>query len=254
MKRVAVVLLVLAVAVTAEAQRFRFRLPPRPAPPLFGNVFIRRGTANGSAKGVTFSHWTHRLRYTCRVCHLELDFAMKSNATEITEAANRSGAYCGACHDGKTAFGPSEENCERCHTGSAATEPKGFEKLLDLPSARYGNTVDWSRAIAGGAITPAQSLSKDFKPMALDTTLSLEADWNFVPPAIFPHAEHVRWLDCANCHPSIFNVKKKTTRHFSMQYNLAGQFCGACHLRVAFPMDDCRRCHPEMKGQPETMR
>ncbi|HVR37486.1 MAG TPA: c(7)-type cytochrome triheme domain-containing protein [Thermoanaerobaculia bacterium] len=65
-----------------------------------------------------------------------------------------------------------------------------------------------------------------------------------------PHAEHVRWLDCANCHPAIFNIRKKTTKHFSMRFNLAGEFCGACHLRVAFPLDDCMRCHPAMENQP----
>ena len=28
---------------------------------------------------------------------------------------------------------------------------------------------------------------------------------------------------------------------------LNGEFCGVCHLTVAFPMDDCQRCHPGMK-------
>jgi c(7)-type cytochrome triheme protein len=226
-----------------------FHLPPRPPFDRYGNVLIRRGTANGSAKAVSFSHWSHRLRYTCRVCHLELDFNFKRNTTEITEEANRKGAFCGACHDGRTAFGHTEANCARCHTGDAATAAD-FARLSELPRSMFGNGVDWSRAIANGSIAPTTSLSKDFKPLTLDTTLSLEAEWNFVSPAVFPHADHVRWLDCANCHPAIFNVKKKTTKHFSMRYNLAGDFCGACHLRVAFPLDDCTRCHPEMKDQP----
>lgn len=172
---------------------------------------------------------------------------MKHNTTEITEEANRKGAFCGACHDGKIAFGQTEPNCSKCHTGDTSASVGGFSKLDRLPLAMYGNGVDWSAALASGRITPSSSLGRDFKPLELDTTLTLEAEWNFVPPAIFPHADHVRWLDCANCHPSPFNIKKKTTAHFSMQRNLAGEFCGVCHLRVAFPMDDCKRCHPKMK-------
>lgn len=228
----------------------QFRLPAHPRPVLFGNVLIRRTTATGTVKPVAFSHWSHRSRYTCRVCHLELDFAMRTNSTEITEEANRQGAYCGACHDGKTAFGHTEENCAKCHTGTLATVPDGFLKLSDLPPSKFGNGIDWSRAIATGEIKPAASLTKDFKPLILDTTLTLEAEWNFVPPVTFPHLEHVRWLDCANCHPAIFNPKKKSTRHFTMRFNLAGEFCGVCHLRVAFPLNDCKRCHPAMENPP----
>ena len=239
-----------AIAIAGAAGAQQFRLPRHPRPVLFGSILIQRTTGKSPIKPVAFSHWSHRLRYTCRVCHLELDFAFMTNATEITEDANRKGAYCGACHDGRTAFGHAEENCAKCHTGTIESVPDGFLKLDDLPKSKFGNGIDWSRALANGDIHPAASLTGAYKPMALDTTLSLDAEWNFVPPATFPHAEHVRWLDCANCHPSIFNIKKKTTRHFSMRLNLTGQFCGTCHLRVAFPLDDCQRCHPAMERQP----
>jgi c(7)-type cytochrome triheme protein len=53
----------------------------------------------------------------------------------------------------------------------------------------------------------------------------------------------VQWLDCNNCHPDNFNIKKKTTKHFSMERILKREFCGVCHLTVAFPMDDCKRCY-----------
>ena len=253
MKRLAATAAILLIATAASAQEMsrRFKLPPHPPAAVYGDVLIRRLTADGPAKPVVFSHWRHRTRYTCRVCHLELDFQFKRNATPITEEANRKGQYCGACHNGVIAFGQTEANCARCHTGAIAERPDDFKMLSDLPWSPYGNGVDWSRALAGGAIKPAGSLSKDFETIPMDKMLTLEAEWNFVAPAVFPHTEHVRWLDCANCHPSIFNIKKKTTKHFSMTYNLAGDFCGVCHLRVAFPMDDCIRCHPTMKSQPQ---
>ena len=240
----------LLVATYAAAQPLPFHLPKHPRPVLYGTILIRRATRTGPMKSVVFSHWSHRVRYTCRVCHLELDFAMQTNSTEITEDANRRGAYCGACHNGRIAFAQTEANCARCHTGTTDEVPDGFVKLLDLPPAKFGNTIDWTRALASGEIHPAQSLAKGYEPLPFDKKLSLEADWNFVSPATFPHAEHVRWLDCANCHPEPFNIKKKTTKHFSMRFNLAGEFCGRCHLRVAFPLDDCQRCHPEMKERP----
>ena len=34
--------------------------------------------------------------------------------TLITEDANKKGKYCGACHDGKTAFGHTGDNCDKC--------------------------------------------------------------------------------------------------------------------------------------------
>lgn len=225
-----------------------FKLPEHPPAEVFGNLLINRSAAFAKVKPVVFSHWSHRLRYTCRVCHLELDFALKRNGTGITEEANRGGAYCGACHDGKTAFGHTEANCARCHTGEIRSAGEGFARLAGLPPAKFGNGVDWSAALASGRITPADTLSPGQKRMTIDRTVSLDAEWAMVPPAVFSHADHTRWLDCANCHPAIFNIKKKTTQHFSMKAILAGEFCGACHLNVAFPLDDCRRCHPRMKG------
>jgi len=99
-----------------------------------------------------------------------------------------------------------------------------------------------------GLIKPRQSmLDAQYAPIAFDKNLSLEAKWRYVPPAIFPHDAHKQWLDCSNCHPDIFNVKKKTTEHFEMKYILESKFCGVCHLKVAFPLNDCKRCHPAMK-------
>lgn len=241
-------LIALFAAYVSIAHAQTFRLPPHPPPAEFGNIVISRTTAGTHTAPVVFSHRTHRLRYTCRVCHLDLDFAFKRNATEITEEASRRGEYCGACHNGKISFGHTSDDCGRCHTDAPQMNDETRGMLADLPVSKFGNTIDWSAALSAGKIQPVSSLSRGFEPLTLDTTLSLEAEWNFVPPAIFPHAEHVRVLDCANCHPSIFNVKKKGTQHFSMKSNLAGEFCGVCHLRVAFPMDDCRRCHPAMKA------
>ncbi|MFQ5530630.1 MAG: c(7)-type cytochrome triheme domain-containing protein, partial [Gemmatimonadota bacterium] len=61
-----------------------------------------------------FPHWVHRIRFQCRVCHLEL-FEPRLGANEITMAAIDEGRFCGRCHNGNTAFDVSFDSCQRCH-------------------------------------------------------------------------------------------------------------------------------------------
>jgi len=225
--------------------------PPPPPPYEYGNLLINRTSEKNGMKPVTFSHWLHRQDFTCRVCHFELEFNMKVNTTEISEKTNKAGLHCGAqkCHDGKAAFGLDKPNCEKCHNGDIAYGKEKFAELASrLPKSEFGNHIDWAKARNKRQIIPYHYLtvkpSKDFK---FTSKLSLEAEWPNVPPAVFSHKSHVAWLDCNNCHPDIFNIQKKTTKHFEMDRILKGEFCGVCHLNVAFPMAHCKACHPAMK-------
>jgi len=234
----------------ASAATF-WELPKLPKPHLFGDILIDRLSSENGVEPVFFSHWRHRTKYTCRVCHWELDFSFKAGETLMTETDNRNGLYCGMCHDGKTAFGHTEGNCQRCHTGKKVSDIGKFKALRDnLPKDKFGNGINWAAAIKTGRISPLYSIYKpEEKPLKFKKRLWLKAEWPYVPPAYFPHDIHVQWLDCGSCHPDIFKIKKKTTKHFLMKYILEEKFCGVCHLRVAFPMDDCKRCHPSMKAE-----
>ncbi len=225
-----------------------FNLPKLPPPPQFGNVLISRLTHSSTHPPVNFSHWLHRRHYTCRVCHFELNFAMKANATDITEEKIKRGEYCGACHNDKITFGVSEGTCSICHTGNITSTDVRFSELKGLPKAHYGDQVNWVKALRNKQIKPRQSLyTENFEPIPFDKTLRLEPEWNLVKTkAIFPHQKHTEWLDCADCHPDIFNIKKKGTKHFRMDLINDGLFCGVCHLKVAFPIQDCKRCHPDL--------
>ena len=225
-----------------------WNFPPLPQPYMYGNILINRVSEKNNVKAVYFPHWSHRTKFTCRVCHYELDFAFDVNVTEITEEDNRNGIFCGTCHNGKVAFAHTEEHCSRCHTGTVSLGREKFRELAKtLPDGYFGNEVDWGRAIKEKTITPLYSIfNKEEEPMAFDKDLWLSATWNYVPPAYFPHEGHTQWLDCANCHPEIFNIRKKTTKNFAMKYILNKKFCGVCHLKVAFPLDDCKGCHPAM--------
>ena len=70
---------------------------------------------------VTFSHKVHTMDagLECDSCHDDL-FEMESGAAQEKEdfnmAAFEEGKYCGACHDGDTAFSVKEDDkCSACH-------------------------------------------------------------------------------------------------------------------------------------------
>ncbi|MEN8256237.1 MAG: c(7)-type cytochrome triheme domain-containing protein [Thermodesulfobacteriota bacterium] len=247
---VLLVMMLLAASRQADAKNY-WNLPPLPPAHEYGDILIDRLSATNGVKAVFFSHWSHRSKYTCRVCHWELGFAFKAGGTDMTESDNRNGLFCGKCHDGKVAFGHSQGHCQRCHTGTRASSFEKFIELQDnLPRDRFGNEINWAEAIDTEQIRPLYSIFKpQEKPLGFRKELVLEAEWLYVPPAYFPHEVHAKWLDCGSCHPDIFNIKKKATEHFRMKYILEEKFCGVCHLRVAFPMNNCKRCHPALKRE-----
>jgi c(7)-type cytochrome triheme protein len=78
---------------------------------------------NSEAEGVApviFPHWFHRIRFQCSVCHVELGIKMGAGATGIRMQDLIDGRYCGACHDGGTAW--SIDNCDLCHSGKPGLE------------------------------------------------------------------------------------------------------------------------------------
>lgn len=225
-----------------------FDLQPTLSSDQYGNILISRTSTANNVKPVSFSHWIHRQKYTCRVCHSELDFNMKVNTTEITESASRAGKFCGACHNGRESF-KHTGNCDKCHTGEIGSGRERYEELMTkpFPFNQYGNGIDWVESQRRGLIKPKNYLKKKSTDIPFEKTLFLETEWSIVTPSIFPHKAHIEWLECGSCHPELFNIKKKTTKDLNMKTILQGQYCGVCHLNVAFPMDDCRRCHPQMK-------
>jgi c(7)-type cytochrome triheme protein len=229
-------------------------MPPDGPPEAFGNVVYRRLAKKKGMAPVVFQHWTHRARFTCRVCHFELPFSMRKNASQITRAAYLRGEFCGACHNGKLAFSAAEEakNCDRCHMYDTGYLKAEFERFAaDMPPGFSGNQIDWAKALNTGAIKPRSFLSSNLpvpplpekiaRPLKLGNANSREV-------VLFSHAEHMAEMDCSNCHPDIFSMKKTGVERFTMEDNIYGLYCGACHMRTAFPMNDCHRCHPGMKS------
>lgn len=238
----------------ADVQAFGVK-KKRPKLHEYGNVLINNFSAKEKIGPVVFKHWLHRSMYTCRLCHVDIGFAMQAGETGITEKYNNDGFYCGTCHNGKEAFGPQEtnragetvSNCNRCHSHGKVVEFKyefyAFRK--QFPPERFGNGIDWLTAEEQnlvnikdrlGEISSRASKIKDPKKF------ELSGGEPTMPDIIFSHKKHTVWNGCDLCHPDIFIVKKGYAP-YSMQDIFAGRYCGVCHGTVAFPNLDCRRCH-----------
>ncbi|MDZ4384697.1 MAG: c(7)-type cytochrome triheme domain-containing protein, partial [Nitrospirota bacterium] len=120
-------------------------------------------------------------------------------------------------------------------------------ELAKLPKDQYG-LVDWAVAIKSGLVKPLDSLepgAAPAPPFNLDIVVHTKS--NFMPDVVFPHYTHTLWLTCTNCHVQIFQMKAGGNPEMTMPKIAAGEYCGRCHNRVAFPLTDCARCHVKPK-------
>ena len=225
------------------------------SPDRYGVIVFRDQAAKRGVNPVVFSHQSHRTRFTCKVCHLELEFLMEKGSSEITREDNLEGRLCGVCHNGEDAFSVGVKGyCDRCHVPmdrESVYQNQGGESSLVgfLPSQDYGDGVNWVEAINTGKISPRNFLREENyqESMPLPEHLELPMRWTTRSPRTlvsFSHKVHIQWLDCSNCHPDIFNIKQMGTVEFDKEKNLYGMYCGTCHMTVAFPMNGCSRCHP----------
>ncbi|GBE35236.1 class III cytochrome C family protein [bacterium BMS3Bbin06] len=226
-----------------------------PRPHEYGNVVINNFAEKNNIAPVVFKHWLHRSKYTCRLCHVDIGFAMEAGGTGIREADIRNGLYCGSCHNGKEVFAPEQKdlfgnvtkNCDRCHSyGKKVKFKNDFYKFVKgFPRSRFGNRIDWLKAEQEGLIKLndyLEGVTIKRKPLRIPQETELRAKETGMPDIVFSHKQHAVWSGCELCHPEIFGVKKGATK-YSMQEIFAGKYCGACHGKVAFPNTDCRLCH-----------
>jgi c(7)-type cytochrome triheme protein len=234
----------------------------RPLPYEFGRVTISNYSQRSSMAPVVFEHWLHRSLFTCRVCHVDVGFAMKPGASNIKAADNQKGYYCGACHNGrmisngrnvfaacsKLVKEEDQARCDRCHSGGKEFRPEhDFNQFAKtLPKERFGNGIDWQQSEELGLIHPADvvpGLSIKRKNLRVEGDFALNSKVAGMPDIIFSHRKHTVWNGCELCHPEIFVGVKKGSTRYSMATIFEGNSCGACHNTVAFPLTDCQRCH-----------
>lgn len=230
----------------------------RPKPHEYGNVLISNYSGKKRIPPVVFKHWVHRSKYTCRLCHVDIGFGMKANSSKITCADIENGIYCGSCHNGKEAFAQSEKSsdgkvvkkCKTCHSHDINVEFKHdfYEFKKKMPIERFGNNINWEQAEKGGVISLIdflEGISIPRKKLKEAKELQFAAGETGMPDIIFSHKKHTIWSGCELCHPDIFGVKEGETV-YSMRDIFDGLYCGSCHGSVAFPNNDCQRCHTKM--------
>ena len=242
----------------------------RAAPSEYGRVIIKNYSKRAGLAPVVFDHWVHRSRYTCRLCHVDIGFAMNAGGTDITAAMNRQGLYCGACHDGKRPVDGKKDKkifaacsdvvskedslrCDRCHSrGKKVAREYEFTTFTEkLPKAPLGNGINWEEAEAKGLIKLVDflegvSIQRPSLKAQKDFSITVRSSW--MDKVLFSHKKHAVWNGCEVCHPEIFPSVQKGTMKYSMFQIAEGQYCGVCHDKVAFPLQDCQRCHTEPVG------
>jgi c(7)-type cytochrome triheme protein len=251
-------LIALAFVLCADRAVARSRIKPSE----YGSVTIRNFSHQAGLAPVRFDHWLHRSLYTCRLCHVDIGFAMEANATGITADANMKGFYCGSCHNGtrlhdkKVIFASCSVNatpeermrCSRCHSvGKNVQKEYTYAPFAEkLPKGGMEELIDWEKAEARGLIHPVDFLlgvSMQRQPLNAQKDFSITSRNTWMPDIIFSHKKHVMWNGCEVCHPDIFPSVKKGVVKYSMLDIANGLYCGLCHNRVAFPLNECGKCH-----------
>ena len=260
-KWLVVVLLVPVFASFAHAQTGTKKR--RPLPYEYGGVVIGNYSSNAGLSPVQFDHWLHRAKYTCRLCHVDIGFAMKANATGIKAADNMKGYYCGTCHNGKMAHGDRKifeacatkytkedlKRCNRCHSkGENVKQDYDFAAFTaKFPKERFGNGIDWEKAEENGAHqadrfhrgrSPSNGLPSLPRRISPSRRKSKRCRRSSSPIKSTPCGT------AANCATRRSSPQsRKGSTKYSMTEIFEGKYCGACHMSVAFPTTDCQRCH-----------
>lgn len=82
----------------------------------YADVVLNRYSEKAGVRPVVYSHWFHRIRFRCKVCHSEFGFEMRAGANNVTMVDLQAGKFCGMCHNGQIAWGL--EHCDLCHSGN----------------------------------------------------------------------------------------------------------------------------------------
>lgn len=227
-----------------------------------------------------FSHAVHAPSFTCSDCHNGIFIAGKgSRRTSMAEMEK--GSSCGACHDGKTAFGV-KSDCQKCHTvkdiqfrpGSAvfghtphiaAYGCKDCHPALYLPgpgNKRFSMAQMEQGKSCGSchdentAFSVKSNCQKCHPATPRTVRYELATNTGNVEFSHKPHSE--KGYGCNDCHYAVV-PSGNTDKRWVMKEMDQGKFCGACHgFSMAFSVKDpaaCERCHQkESDWRPQQMQ
>lgn len=117
--------------------------------------------------------------------------------------------------------------------------PAGLE---GFPKDKFG-LVDWVATLDAELIHPRGSIvANAAEGVPFDMNILMPSKTGMIAGAHFPHKVHTTWLGCESCHIKIF-MPLAGSNDLTMSTIVKGQACGVCHGKVAFPLNDCARCH-----------
>jgi c(7)-type cytochrome triheme protein len=96
----------------------------------YGDVVLNNYSDKAGMRPVVFPHWFHRVRFRCKACHADLGIQFKAGGNDINMVKIIDGQFCGACHNGKVAWGV--ESCDLCHSGKPGTPTQVHESTINL--------------------------------------------------------------------------------------------------------------------------
>ena len=216
------------------------------------------------ATGTTgFSHASHLATSAdCRVCHPAIFAAGRNKRFSMADMEN--GRSCGACHNGRKAFGL--DACVTCHPVKeityrvTATGPTHFSHKTHLdvagcgachpklytanPKNRPAGMAAMEKGKSCGACHNAKqafSVKECSKCHPVRELIFTEKDAGNVT---FSHAFHTTHFTCVDCHTSLYGTIRSAVK-VSMQEMEKGKSCGGCHEgKTAFSVKEkCDTCH-----------
>ena len=123
--------------------------------------------------------------------------------------------------------------------------------LQEFTRDKFG-LVNWVATLNDKKINPRSSID----PQAVETppfdlNIVMPSKTGMIEGAHFPHKAHTAWLACESCHTKIF-IPLAGANDLNMSKIVEGKACGVCHGKVAFPLNDCERCHVPQPASADT--
>ena len=211
---------------------------------------------------VQFSHARHLKKMQCNACHTKL-YATGPNK-EVSMAEMEKGKSCGACHNGKKAFGIAK--CDACHPAPRQvvfkvkeTGPTIFShnkhvsryscsachtRLFSLGSNRHRSMAAMEKGKSCGACHNAKEAFAVSECEKCHPVKEIKFKLASVASAKFSHSAHIRMYKCDSCHTGTFPLKTGN-RPVTMSEMYKAKSCGACHDgKSAFTVHgNCDSCH-----------
>jgi len=215
------------------------------------------------AFGARFSHPSHTALFKCGDCHSSI-FIGGAHSVRFNMPQMEKGESCGACHDGKTAFGVTS-NCDKCHPLPPADISFKIKDagVVNFSHGRHGNLFtcgDCHNAILSTGVAAKRFSMADMEKGQScgachddKTAFGVKKGCSkchpvkevlFSDDARFSHERHLGMYTCSDCHNQLYNAGPDNKRSTMSQMEL-GASCGACHeSKTAFGVKgDCDKCH-----------